>query len=88
MVVVTTDGERHGFDLEVDHEEHALKLESYRQPPATYELTYRVADPTHIALHGAWAGTQIVVGLRAHVPARSELLDREFHFVDDGGYWQ
>jgi len=90
MLVVTADGERRDYDLVVDKDKQAITLEPYDQSPASakQQLTYRVIDASHLELRGTWFGANLLINLRAHAPSHSELLDHEFQFVDDGGYWR
>jgi hypothetical protein len=85
-VIVTVDGERHVFDVDVDEDKGELVLDDADDKKVTLQIKH--IDATHLELRGDYYGEQLDVRLRGRDISQLTLTARGFHWVDDGGFWR
>jgi hypothetical protein len=86
---VTGDGDYHLFDMQPDAAHGTVKLADpdLEEDPKPQSLSVKVVDAAHLEIDGTFNGKPVQARLRQRDLSRAT-LEREFHWVDDGGYFR
>ncbi|HEX4462920.1 MAG TPA: hypothetical protein VIA18_33330 [Polyangia bacterium] len=89
MAIVTGDGDYHLFDMQPDAAHGTVKLADpdLEEDPKPQSLSVKVVDAAHLEIDGTFNGKPVQARLRQRDLSRAT-LEREFHWVDDGGYFR
>jgi hypothetical protein len=89
--IVTGDGEYHLFGLKHDAAHGTIKLSDPDrdddEDPKAQTLSVKTIDAAHLELDGTFAGEHVHAQLKRRDLTKAT-LNRDWHFVDDGGFWR
>jgi uncharacterized membrane protein YphA (DoxX/SURF4 family) len=89
MAIVTGDGDYHLFDMQHDAAHGTVKLADpyLDEDPKPQSLSVKVLDAAHLEIEGTFDGQRVQARLLQRDLSRAT-LNRDFHWVDDGGYFR